>query len=760
MQREEFILSVLLQPVAKYCNDLSKYTSVQDENLKYILQKAEHWALGGKQPENNIPSSGLKPVLENLNRQGNLAHVYTFEPTKLELSKNFFPKKKTYPTNAPKSLFDELSKELNTLPDNTAVFIENCYNLLHKYTVTIPFHTQLPDVPLFDHCKTMTAFAVCLYDYLHEKQKFTLEPTDAPVLFLGGSASGIQAYIYGIISKFATKNLKGRSFYLQLLVDSVIEKILYELHLFHCNIVYASGGGFYMLVPNTEAVKNKIKELEKQIADNFFEQFKTALSFNISSTELSEADITQNKIAQKWGELTEKLNQQKRTKYADKIQTDYSYFFENAEHGGTLKKDTITNEEITTEHFAKNHVFEVKEDGISEEPSTHPEPDKNYILKLTKQQIELGKYLRETNFILKSTHKVNYWKQEALHYENPLNLGIHWYFFDKLPKQLTAERCTVIQLNNPENFLKTDWSNKQNLIYDFTFYGGNDTPESPTNKHEPKNFNDLGGNENDTFRRIAILRMDVDNLGNAFIKGLASKQTFSRYSTLSRSLDFFFKGYINTLWKQNPEFKEWIYIVYAGGDDLFIAGKWDTVIDFAETIKKEFSEWACYNPELTLSAGIAIIPPKYPVLKGAELSGEAEETAKKHSNTKQQKNAVCMLDIPLNWESEFTVVKNLKDEMVSQLALPRGFLHKIQTLHAMSAEQKKHKQNESWQWIMAYDFARMKERKKNDDNFEKYLTDLQNKILTNNVPNTHYTYLELFNVAARWAELETKNEKN
>jgi len=568
MKREQFFLSALLHRATKlYNKNLHGYASIEDEKLKDILETAEKWALGGKKPEQSIPKTSLKPILERLNRDKNYTASYNFEPKKLELHENFFPQKKTNANATYTILLDELEKELKNLPiTDPSVFIENCYNLSHKYTVTIPFHSALPDVPLFDHCKTTTAFAICIYDYLQETQKGKIEPVDKPVLFLGGSISGIQNYIYNIISQFASKNLKGRSFYLQLLIDSIIEKILHELQLFHANIIYASGGGFYMLVPNTEFVQQKVKELEKLISDKLFDQFKLGLTINIESIPLSENDFMQGEINEKWKELTNKINEKKRKKHADRFSSDYSCFFETAEEGGALKKDTITNEEITAEHFAKNHVFEVKEDSISEKPSTHPEPDKTYILKLTKQQIDLGQNLRETNFIIKTMQRVPEWEEKALHHENPLDLGVYWYFFDNLPPK-NEQKTTLIQLNNPEKFLQVDWNDKSKTIHDFTFYGGNKIPRKKSKENskfgfEPKNFNDLAGEEEDSFKRLAILRMDVDNLGNAFKEGLGKESlTFSKYSTLSRSLDYFFKGYINTIRKKNDAFKEWIYIV-------------------------------------------------------------------------------------------------------------------------------------------------------------------------------------------------------
>ena len=80
-----------------------------------------------------------------------------------------------------------------------------------------------------------------------------------------------------------------------------------------------------------------------------------------------------------------------------------------------------------------------------------------------------------------------------------------------------------------------------NNIYGLEFYGGNEIGEKemPTfedmcNKHIAK----------DAFKRLGVLRMDVDNLGQIFQQGiLPERATLSRYAALSRSFDYFFSGY-------------------------------------------------------------------------------------------------------------------------------------------------------------------------------------------------------------------------
>lgn len=771
MKREEFILSALLHRIAKtYTSvfNLYGYTPVKDTLYQNLIQKAELWSSSGQAPQDSIPKYYLHSVLGELNAQKS---EHTFEPVKITLQQSFFPKNNNKQSNYThfEKLIQEFFEKANLLPrENLALFIENCTNLLHKYTVTIPCGIpELSDVSLYDHSRMTAAIATCLYDYVTEYQKNEVQESDKPVLFLGGSISGIQKYIYNIISKFATKNLKGRSFFLQLLVDSVIEKLLYELKLFHTNIVYASGGGFYLLVPNTENTKKTINEVEKLVSDAIFREFGTQLLLNIAFTELSYTEISgqNNALSQKWTELIDKLNRKKGLKYVSKLVTEYTYFFEETEQGGLLKKDVITNQEISTKDLNNNRVYEITEEDILQQPVKEIDYQKKYVLELTKQQIDLGKYLRQTRYIVQSTQVIE-WKKTPLHYQNPMNLGIHWYFFDELPTVPEGVPFTLIQFNNPDDFNKTKWNSPADVVYSFAFYGGNQAPVRSDNWHVPKNFNDLAGDEKDSFKRLGILRMDVDNLGNTFTQGLGKYATFARYSALSRSLDYFFKGYINTIWKSKSDFEKWIYIVYAGGDDLFIVGKWDKVIEFAEAVRTEFKKWACHNPKLTLSAGVSIVTAKYPILKAADTAGEAEEKAKNHKVNGQQKNAICILDIPLNWEHEFPLVKELKDTLsqwLKQEKLPKGFLHKIQTFYQMSIIQRKSKENESWRWIMSYDFKRALDRKK-DDSVKIFITDLKNSILTNTYKgkkiSSSYSFLELLNLSARWAELELKNDVN
>ncbi len=102
--------------------------------------------------------------------------------------------------------------------------------------------------------------------------------------------TGIQSYIYNIGHRGAAKALKGRSFYLQQILDNIAYYFLSRLELLIMNLIYSSGGKFYLFVPNTEKVNNVLEQLQKEIEQRFLYQYNGALGIIIGSIELNGKD--------------------------------------------------------------------------------------------------------------------------------------------------------------------------------------------------------------------------------------------------------------------------------------------------------------------------------------------------------------------------------------------------------------------------------------------------------------------------------------
>ncbi|MGB3619165.1 MAG: hypothetical protein WBA12_13690, partial [Catalinimonas sp.] len=203
-----------------------------------------------------------------------------------------------------------------------------------------------------------------------------------------------------------------------------------------------------------------------------------------------------------------------------------------------------------------------------------------------------------------------------------------------------------------------------------------------------------------------------------------------------------------------------------GGDDLFVLGRWNVVIDLAEAIRRDFRRWACHHADLTLSGGVALVPPKFPIAKAAELAGEAEKLAKEHALPNgREKDSFALLGYALHWDVEFPVVKALKGQLADGLrgGVPRSLLRTVFDFHELRTRQRTRGENETWRWRLAYQLARAQERAKKDAAAVALFEDLKTNVFTNQhggkplSGDTHYDFLDLLYVAARWTELELRN---
>jgi CRISPR-associated protein Csm1 len=803
------------------------------EILQLIVQEADRLASGGERVANEgqkeIEGTGtwedfktvrLCPILETVGNYDNngkaiFKHSLPISPIVLEgnteeVMKKYFPKKYENSTQDKaiseenkanyKKLWEGFTKEVKQISDYTDfnVCVETLLNLLHKYAVTVPSSTtDLPDVSLYDHLKVVSAMAVCLYDYLEDKKRLTtpleIKNDEQPFLLIGADISGIQSFLYDIISSKAAKNLKGRSFYLQLLTDSIVEKVISELQLFSANVIYASGGNFFVLAPNTEFVKKRLDELEKTITDNLFKEHKTTLGFIIDSVEVSKAEILSKNIGLVWQGLYDKLDVKKKQKNKLQMIDNYALFFNPFEQGGITERDAITGEE-----FEKGEKIFAYEKDEKDNPIS-------YVKKVNHEQVELGKKLKEFDYsIIAQGNKENYFEKEF----SPANLSNYFYFLEqdkfteKSDKFINYKKSSLhISRFNNLNFLEN--LVRGNHSYGFSFYGGNKFPEifaSDKSKSKiryenmPKTFSEMAGQKDEDreydetsehdfeavkFKRLAILRMDVDNLGSLFSSGFNTEKTqqkdkngrtiyksvatFSRLASLSRNLDYFFKGFLNVLWESKEAYRNNTQIIYSGGDDLFIVGRWNCIIDFAEDIQTHFAEWTCKNDKIGISGGITIVTPKFPISKAAELCEIDEKLAKNHKISESiEKNAITLFGVPLHWKYEYPIVKELKNRLVA-MDIPKSILMKIQAFYQQAKEEQEKNKTQTWRWQMAYNFARAATQYKNKTELLELLSEIKIDIIANTVKRNkvvkEHDYFTLLNLAARWAEFELRSKK-
>ncbi|APF19581.1 type III-A CRISPR-associated protein Cas10/Csm1 [Caldithrix abyssi] len=609
--------------------------------------------------------------------------------------------------------------------------IDTLYFLLQKFWWAVPSTTRkrdFPDVSLFEHAKTTAALASCLYVFhkadntLNDVEKIKNRAQKKFLLF-SGDLGGIQNFIYQISSKGAYSLLKGRSFYIQILSDLAAEHFAEALGLTRVNIIYSSGGKFYLLLPNTPQTIETITGVSQAVNEDLFDKFSGAIHLRSAFTELSGDDLMlkNGRLWQKWEAVNRGLQRQAQQPFITLLKNRQKY----KDYFGPGKGDLKTCD------------------------ACHGEAEERELKTINNAQlcpvcVELlkkGEQLKKARYLVLTREKKAGSKFD-------LFLGKRIYLHQKLDTEWLQKLKSgdqIFQFNDTcyDALFENEWFKNRlpkerlgaadlaRFQLGFKHYGG-------TRKLDAT-FDEIAGRGQTGFEKLGVLRMDVDNLGMIFSRGLRHYRvksaegegnghfySLARLTTLSGQLSLFFSGYLNQLIADEEAAR--CAIVYAGGDDLFIVGAWDVVMEKALEIRKKFAAFTCYNPAFTMSGGLTITGGKFPIYKSAEYAGQAEETAKKFSVHGLSKNAFTAFGLPLSW-NEWFELENLKEQILQNIQKADGRYDRALVNHLWriveeyqkrylelqrqsfnAAQIKNLARHERWLWRMVYDLTRFKER--------------------------------------------------
>lgn len=745
-------------------------------------------------PLNNI-FKNLRVYDKDFRNVNTSSDNFNFSLNKLSLKKDIlFPQAQSNTSQESyKALWNLFIDDFKKIPTNNfRVFSDSLYYLLQCYLWCIPASTlknETHDSNLFEHSKPTAAIALCLYDYCCEKQitdTKNINEDHRPVSLISIDISGIQSFIYNISSKGAAKALKGRSFYLQLLMDTIINEILYDLEYYRSNVLYSSGGKAYLLLPNIERVNTGLKNYQENLERWLFEKFNGELYVSIGKVNFffdkdrREGEGEKGKkylindgsdgyqfIGELWKRALENATEKKNQRFKSVIVNDSS-FFEPFGEGGIIEVCDLTGTELNKKN---RYIFDEYQFHIS-----------------VGEQIELGRVLKEVKYIIwtkmgKSPKVVvDESSYNLKNYKKSLNiLNSDWFFYEENKIPTSIDNAIVYKtVQDGFDFIDKISGSSVNA---FRFYAGT---------AEINAFEDLV-DKNSDFKRLAAFVMDVDNLGKIFVEGFKEKDkkgelirdnsSLSRLSTLSFYLDLFFSGYINKL----KEKYEKVMVVYSGGDDLLAVGDWKEILAFAEDIRNEFHEFVCNRSEISFSAGIHLFTEKYPISKAVKSAKDSESVAKKYNNC--AKGNITLLNTPVIWkkleDNEFDKVKKLKNQMIELFdkdLINSAFIQKFQTFYEVKKQnenaqienikseeiQSEIKGDLSYRWNTAYYFKRYESRFRNKKDNEQLFAFLNKayddlKVFVNGakidlfVNERNY---DLYALAARWAELEIRSRNN
>lgn len=536
-----------------------------------------------------------------------------------------------------KALWNSFLTEFKRIKeDKFKVYFLKLYYLLEKYTWCIPSATNVfPDISLFDHLKTTTALTGCLLNYKEGEQVDNI-----PFLIFSADISGIQNFIYKIASAQGvggiSKRLRGRSLYISLLPKILSRYVVFNLGLTIANINFCDGGNFEIILPYTREVLDFIRNFEIEVNKWLTKQFGGELGLVTAHISLSRKDILEN-FSEKKGRLAELLNLKKKKKQVFLFQQGDFFIDREKDEGG----------KITICRSCQINLIKKVDSPICSDCKRHK---------------DIGGTLGNKSYIILASNRL---------ISLPDHIGFSFgkfgwaYLISKssaIPKGREDELYEIYVINKPDVTETTS----------FTFFGKTiptakvdgleletekvadsdeeDEKRGKVRKGQTLSFNTIADMSFGD-KKLGILKMDMDHLGLIFSMGLKKNtdmtperkelSSISRTFTLSRQLSYFFNGYINNIceeaflewkdsvdWKHKGDVSNIFYISYTGGDDLLIIGPASEIPKLAQKINQNFKEFTCHNPNLTVSAGIFVCKPKYPIAMAIKRADEALDISK------------------------------------------------------------------------------------------------------------------------------------
>lgn len=700
----------------KVSNDFLTYLVYESDNLSAAHDRKENIAKNvDKKWESD---SSLKSVFSYLNNISTDEFAYPARDLDPK-NKIIYPLKKAN-ISASQDKYLDLIKIID---DNLTKDItpNSLLELLESTMTYVPSSTnaeQNLDISLFDHSKTTAAIASCIYEYFVEnnitdyKDRLYENPNHDEKYFLlvSGDISGIQDFIYTISSKGALKSLRARSFYLEIMLEHIVDEILSQLNMFRCNLLYTGGGHFYLLLPNTEKTKNVLKEAQEKINDWFINEFGNALYIAIVASEASSNDL--NNTRDIFSSVSKKLSKKKLSRYN---KSQLRKLLEPSKNKSARECKICKTSSKNTEE--RNFI-----DGSIE------------VCETCYNIYKIGENL------VQGVQKFTVSENKGKYFLNLPSLNDKQKYLTISKEKISESDDRIYAIN--DRLVGRKYTTKL-FVGNYCFQIG----EKIADFGELVEFK-----ENKRIKRLAVLRCDVDNLGQTFVNGFKEADkilnekayeeqktysTLSRVTSLSRQLSLFFKFYINNICKSKIngeadvtidnfslngntiETQKRLSIVYSGGDDVFVVGEWLDVLNFAFDLREAFKVYTCNK--LTFSGGLGFFSLGYPISQMAAQAGELEDVAKKYDNsTKDSISLFGKVDgrnDTYHWdefkEKVFSKIQSLmkwcyfdeKDSIEGKIFLSTAMCYKMKQLITPNYEGKKDDFNVA---RLAYTLARMK----------------------------------------------------
>ncbi|MFH0938638.1 MAG: hypothetical protein V1899_05085 [Planctomycetota bacterium] len=541
-----------------------------------------------------------------------------------------------------------------TQPANLTQAVDLLDGLMARYTWCIPSATNaMPDVPLYDHHRSVAALAETLGRYYTatggqaDEKTVTSDPKRPRLLLVGGDLTGIQAYIFrSRVAKGQARQLRARSFLLTALTRAIATLLLQRLDLPHVCLISEAGGRFQFLAPFTPAAEKALTFEKKEIAESLLSDFLGEITCNIAWVPMAISDFKPDEYQGRALQLSVELEAAKArplTRSADgwrqdrfvrdfpRVDLEDSEILSSEDYGprpGRRVLDDLGRQLVRCSHLAL--INSATDDQSLGKTTFPPFP-------------LLGGKLHATLFHDCPDRLATSWLRAESYAGDAARLPLrpianhvpHWT--EDLMREIPEDRWRDADMDNPAT------------IGDVM----------PFNAIAASGVRDGLGRP-----LLAVLKADVDRLGQVFSEGLREKMTLARYAGLSRMLDHFFGSRLMHILQ--TEFPL-VYTVYAGGDDLMLVGPWRNMLGLAKRLREAFARYTGSNPNVTLSAAVVLVSPRLPIRRAADIADDDLEQAKRAG-----RNSITVFGRTLTWDEYCAPKPKSSDDIGAWSALEQG----------------------------------------------------------------------------------------
>ena len=683
----------LLHNVKRLCDNIKdSWDNVLSDDGLLILNEVEKIVTSYKNVKNN--NILLEPIFKYMNGEHN---GYYLSPSPItDVISMPMTQKPAHKLNS-----TEIGNKINDYILNHSANEDNLSSFLTLLETELSYlpSEYYSDISAFDIAKITGAFVASLSEYFvyngitNIKAFISNDNFRDEKLFLLYSAdlSGIQKFIYTVSTEKALRSLRSRSFFLNFAMEHYVDELLTACGLCRANLLYSGGGHCYIILPNTQDVIKKIDDWNTRFNEFLLDEFNIGLFIGNGYTECSVNDFI-------------------------------NYPAENAPYKDMFRRVSSKISAHKMQRYSPEQILKLNSQTLAGERECKICGRND---RLTDENLcswcdcfaELSSKIQDTDVFIVSKENKN------ADFSLPsIDDVVHFSFTDI--------SSALKRIKNNENIVRIYTKNVfySELANSIRLYVGSYALDNL--------LSNLAKNSKG-IKRIGVCRMDVDNLGQAFVSGFEVPDTVSlkekykyvniaRTAAFSRQMSLFFQLYINNILsgKNDGEKALNLSIVYSGGDDVFLVGAWNDVLKGANRIQQNFNEYTCGS--LTISAGFGIFTPTFPIKASAERTAELEDRAKQEPN----KSSISLFDPnaehTYSWDTyrnkvideKLKVIQNFFD---NEKNLGNSLLYGLLNLLRLSLE------NDGRINLarFAYQLARL-EPQKNSANYQNYRVFIQN----------------------------------